>query len=158
MYSSEMDSYFSAPGLGREWAVQSAREGARCISLIGRDKVQLQATLEEVQRVAPEAVVSAFTADVTNEDGILQAIREAEAVAGTIDILIANAGTLEVCRFCLEGWSGVCMTGPCLSTSTWLQNHRSLQSLLSVGRKPPSERKDMLELPVDCLAETAAAT
>jgi NAD(P)-dependent dehydrogenase (short-subunit alcohol dehydrogenase family) len=85
-------------GLGREWAVQSAREGVRCISLIGRDKVQLQAALEEVQRVAPEAVVSAFTADVTNEDGISQAIKEAEAVAGTIDILIANAGTLEVSK------------------------------------------------------------
>lgn len=153
-----MDSFFSAPGLGREWAVQSAREGVRCISLIGRDKVQLQAALEEVQRVAPEAMVSAFTADVTNEDGISQAIKEAEAVAGTIDILIANAGTLEVSRFCLGGWSGVCMTGPCLSTSTWLQNHRSLQRLLPVGRRLPSKPKDILELPVDCLAKTAAAT
>lgn len=84
------------PGLGLEWAIQSAQDGARCVSLIGRDKARLQAASERVRSAAPEAIVSAYSADVSDEEGISQAIAEAEAVGGTIDVLIANAGTLEV--------------------------------------------------------------
>ena len=79
-------------GIGR--AVAEALTGAgAAVSILGRDRAALDAAL------ATKAAARSFSADVTIEAQCRAAIAAAEAEAGPIDIMIANAGGAESAPF-----------------------------------------------------------
>ncbi len=80
-------------GLGFAIAQEVARLGARIV-ICARDERELQIAREQLQRGGSE--VLAITCDVTNRDDVLQMVNEANAHFGRIDVLINNAGVIQV--------------------------------------------------------------
>jgi 3-dehydrosphinganine reductase len=84
-------------GIGKATAKLLAAEGVN-ISIIARDKLKLETAKSEIEAVSispkskPEQQVFAVTADVSNYGEIEGAIKEAIALLGPPDLLIASAG------------------------------------------------------------------
>jgi short-subunit dehydrogenase len=80
-------------GLGFAMAQEVARLGARVV-ICARDERELQIAREHLERAGTE--VLAITCDVTNNDDVIKMINQANARFGRIDILINNAGVIQV--------------------------------------------------------------
>ena len=80
-------------GLGLLVARQLAREGAR-LTLAARDEAELERAREEL--TAHGADVTAVVCDVADPDAADRLIRAAVARTGRIDVLINNAGIIQV--------------------------------------------------------------
>jgi 3-dehydrosphinganine reductase len=78
-------------GIGLALAHQAAAAGAR-VSLVARDAAKLAAAQASIQSKQPGAVVVIARADVAVEAEVLAALAAAEAVHGSVDVLIASAG------------------------------------------------------------------
>ncbi len=78
----------AARGIGLAIAERLLASGAR-VALWDVDTAELEV---QRSRLAKEAMVSAFTVDVTDESAVQQAVRSTEARLGPIDILVNNAG------------------------------------------------------------------
>ncbi len=78
----------AARGIGLAIAERLLASGAR-VALWDVDSAELEA---QRSRLSKEAMVSAFTVDVTDEAAVQQAVRSTEARLGPIDILVNNAG------------------------------------------------------------------
>ena len=83
-------------GLGLVIARQLAREGARLV-LLARDADELERARQEVDALG--ARVTALTCDVTDRAQIRDAIEAIVAEHSTIDVLINNAGIIQVGPF-----------------------------------------------------------
>ena len=83
-------------GLGLVLARELARKGAR-LALVARDAHELDRARAEL--VGRGASVLALTADVRDPESILRAVRETEATYGAVDVLVNNAGVIQVGPF-----------------------------------------------------------
>ena len=91
----------ASKGLGRACATSLAREGCN-VAIVARDREQLEKAAAEI-RAATGAKVAAVAADITTEEGRTAAL----AAAGTLDILVTNAGgppTGDFRQFTREDW------------------------------------------------------
>jgi len=80
-------------GLGLELARQAGRAGAR-VAICGRDADTLARARESLSQT--DASVLATTCDVTDRHQVAELIRSVQAGFGHIDVLINNAGMVEV--------------------------------------------------------------
>src|SRR5438128_7128824 len=80
-------------GLGLELARQAGRAGAR-VAICGRDADTLARARESLSQT--DAAVLAATCDVTDHNQVAELIRSVQAELGHIDVLINNAGMVEV--------------------------------------------------------------
>jgi NAD(P)-dependent dehydrogenase (short-subunit alcohol dehydrogenase family) len=81
-------------GLGLVLARQLIRDGVTKLAICARDAVELERAREELQRRG--ANVLALLCDVTDRDQINGAVRQIIAHYGTIDVLINNAGIIQI--------------------------------------------------------------
>jgi NAD(P)-dependent dehydrogenase (short-subunit alcohol dehydrogenase family) len=82
-------------GLGLVLARQLAAQGAR-ITLVARDENELRRAADDISARYPSADVLVAPADVSVREDVGRAIREAVARRGSIDVLINNAGIIQV--------------------------------------------------------------
>jgi NAD(P)-dependent dehydrogenase (short-subunit alcohol dehydrogenase family) len=81
-------------GLGLVLARQLIREGVTKLAICARDAEELERARTELQRRG--ANVLALLCDVTNRDEINNAVKQIIAHYGTIDVLINNAGIIQI--------------------------------------------------------------
>jgi len=82
-----------ARGLGLELARQLGRDGAR-ITLAARDEGELDRARDDLARRGVD--VQTITCDLANRDAARQLVRDVVARRGRIDVLINNAGIIQV--------------------------------------------------------------
>jgi NAD(P)-dependent dehydrogenase (short-subunit alcohol dehydrogenase family) len=83
-----------ARGLGLALARELAAEGAR-LAIVARDLLELEQAARDLQG----AQVIAIQRDLTQSGEVPQAVREAARALGGLDVLINNAGTIDVGPF-----------------------------------------------------------
>ena len=91
----------ASKGLGRACAMSLAREGCN-VAIVARERGQLEKTAGEI-RAATGAKVTVIATDITTDEGKAAAL----AAAGTLDILVTNAGgppTGDFRQFSREDW------------------------------------------------------
>ena len=82
-------------GLGRQLAIDFARQGAAKIALTARNAADLERVKAEVQAAAPTAQVSAIAADLRSQDDIERLVATALSESGgRLDVLVNNASAL----------------------------------------------------------------
>jgi NAD(P)-dependent dehydrogenase (short-subunit alcohol dehydrogenase family) len=82
-------------GLGFVLARQLAAEGAR-ITLVARDENELRRAADDIRARHPNASVLIVPADIGERADVEHAVSQAIASYGTIDVLINNAGIIQV--------------------------------------------------------------
>ena len=80
-------------GLGLVLARELARRGAR-VGICGRDRRELEAAAQDVAKFGSRAF--SFVCDVSNPAQVWEMVRSFERAAGLIDVLINNAGVIQV--------------------------------------------------------------
>ena len=86
-----------ASGIGRQLALQSARQGARVV-LWDLNQDAMAGVLEELRQVGPEEP-SGYACNVADRDQVSKTAEEVLRVVGPVDILINNAGYVSGKRF-----------------------------------------------------------
>lgn len=76
-------------GIGRATAIRFAQEGAR-VGLIDIDQARLDDTVTTITQAGGEGL--ALVADVTQEDQVAHAVRQAAEAFGGLDVIVSNAG------------------------------------------------------------------
>lgn len=98
----------SARGIGKEFALGFAREGANVI-VHGRNLDKAKAVAEEVKNFGMKSM--AIAGDVSQSQDVARMVEEAIGEFGRIDILVNNAGVnpfiLEAVKIKEEGWDQV---------------------------------------------------
>lgn len=85
----------ASKGLGRQIALDYAKEGAAGLSLVSRNKGPLKAVQDEILKVAPEIDLVTISADVGNEeDAERLAAVSLNEFRGRLDVLVNNASTI----------------------------------------------------------------
>ncbi len=85
----------ASEGLGRQLALDFAREGAACFALVARRTRQLHEVETEISKINPDARVIAIQADLSQLPEIERIIATTlTAFDGVLDVLINNASTL----------------------------------------------------------------
>ena len=82
-------------GLGLVLARQWAAEGAR-LTLVARDDGELAKAAEDIRARHPSAQVTTVVADVTRQEDAERAVAKAVARYDGIDVLVNNAGIIQV--------------------------------------------------------------
>ena len=77
----------ASKGLGKGCAAALAREGVN-VTITARTASELEATADEIRRLAPDVTVTAVAGDITTPDGR----RAALAGCPAPDILVTNVG------------------------------------------------------------------
>jgi short-subunit dehydrogenase len=80
-------------GLGLELARAFAQEGAR-LALLARDKAELQRARDELVQTGTEVMI--LPCDLRYREQAADAVRRVEAAWGNIDVLVNNAGVIQV--------------------------------------------------------------
>src|SRR3970040_1829650 len=91
----------ASKGLGRACAMSLAREGCN-VTVVARNREQLDNTAGEI-RASTGAKIAVVPTDITTDEGRAAAL----AAAGTLDILVTNAGgppTGDFRQFSREDW------------------------------------------------------
>jgi NAD(P)-dependent dehydrogenase (short-subunit alcohol dehydrogenase family) len=83
----------AASGMGREIAIEAARQGAKNVGITDVDVDGLGVTKELV--AANGADVSVLRADLRSSDEIRAMVSDFAAYAGGLDVLVNNAGVLD---------------------------------------------------------------
>jgi len=78
-------------GLGRAIAMEFARSGAN-VAIVARGLEALEKARADIEAESDTKVI-AISADVSEADGCVRAIKEAEAAFGSIDVLVNGAGS-----------------------------------------------------------------
>ena len=78
-------------GLGRAFALALSSAGA-IVTVTGRSSAQLTETVTQISAAGGRAL--AITADVTDQDAIIQLVTAVEHQFGPVDLLINNAGII----------------------------------------------------------------
>lgn len=82
-------------GLGRQLALDFAREGAAGIALVARHRDALEEVRGSIAEVAPGARVLAITADLRRQEEIERVVATTlEEFGGRLDVLVNNASTI----------------------------------------------------------------
>ncbi len=85
----------ASQGLGRQLAIDFARQGAAGIALVARDTVALHETQGKIRKVAPQARVLIITADLGQPESIERvAATTLSEFGGRMDVLVNNASSL----------------------------------------------------------------
>jgi NAD(P)-dependent dehydrogenase (short-subunit alcohol dehydrogenase family) len=85
----------ASQGLGRQLALDFAREGAEALVLTARHRPRLEAVRAEVLKTAPAAQVVIIDADVSRPEDVERTVATAlNAFEGRLDVLVNNASTL----------------------------------------------------------------
>lgn len=77
-------------GIGAACAKALAREGAHVVLV---DLLSSNETIEEIQRINPEAKTLAFEVDIRDREAVRNVVAETQKQFGSIEILVNNAGT-----------------------------------------------------------------
>jgi len=99
----------AAQGVGKEIAVLLAAEGASLV-LTDLNAVSLEDTVAEINGAQGPQTAMGVEANVTSEDSMRNAVREAVRAFGGLDVLISNAGILKaykVTQFPVEVWKSI---------------------------------------------------
>ncbi len=80
-------------GIGRAIALRLANEGAN-IAIVDLNEDKMMAVADEVSQIGRKATI--FRTDVTNRDEVYQAVDHTEQKLGGFDIMINNAGIVQV--------------------------------------------------------------
>jgi NAD(P)-dependent dehydrogenase (short-subunit alcohol dehydrogenase family) len=81
-------------GIGLATALRFAQEGAR-VAILARGEEQLEAAAERIERETGCEPVLALSADITNEQTIVDAYRAVIERFGRLDIMVSSAGSIE---------------------------------------------------------------
>ncbi|HEY0545838.1 MAG TPA: SDR family oxidoreductase [Pyrinomonadaceae bacterium] len=85
----------ASQGLGRQLAIDYAREGAQGISITARGADALQEVKERILEVAPDAKVVVIAADLSRQAEIERVVATTLAeFAGRLDVLVNNASSI----------------------------------------------------------------
>jgi len=85
----------ASSGIGRETAIEFAREGAKTV-LVSRSREKLERVAEEIKSLDPNVVV--VPTDVTSHEQVNNMVNEVVSHYGSIDVLFNNAGSSYVGR------------------------------------------------------------
>ena len=99
-------------GIGRATAVGLAAEGAR-VAIVCRSRARGEETVAEIEERTGSKAVELFLADLSSQAAIRQVARELLTRCPRIDVLVNNAGVVELRR--RESTDGI--------ESTWAVNH-----------------------------------
>jgi 3-oxoacyl-[acyl-carrier protein] reductase len=83
-------------GIGRATAIAFAKEGIN-LGLVGRTATNLENVAKELK--AYDVKVAVVTADVSDNDSVITAVKHIQSELGQIDILINNAGIGKFAKF-----------------------------------------------------------
>jgi 3-oxoacyl-[acyl-carrier protein] reductase len=117
----------ASQGIGHACALRLAQEGAS-IAVAARSQEKLNELVSEITSVGGNA--AAFTLDVSDEEQIKSAVKNAIAQFGKIDILVNNAGITRdqlVMRMKRADWDSVLQTN---LTSAYLCTQQVIGSML----------------------------
>lgn len=95
-------------GIGRATAVELARQGARTVVIVDRDRVGATRTAEAVRATGAQAAV--YQVDVTDDKAVNELAAQVNTDHGVVDILINNAGIGMAGRFLettAEHWDAI---------------------------------------------------
>lgn len=85
----------ASQGLGRQLAIDYAREGARGIALTARGASALAEVRERIREVAPEAQVVVVAADLSRQEEIERVVATTlSEFGGRLDVLVNNASSI----------------------------------------------------------------
>ena len=85
----------ASQGLGRQLALDYAREGAARIAIVARQLAALEAVRSQVLAVAPEARVVAISADLARQEEIERVVATVlTEFGGRLDVLVNNASLI----------------------------------------------------------------
>ncbi len=85
----------ASKGLGRQLALDFAREGAEALSLVARHADQLHKVREEIRIVSPKTKVVTLAADLADPKAVERiAASTLSEFQGRVDVLVNNASTL----------------------------------------------------------------
>jgi 3-oxoacyl-[acyl-carrier protein] reductase len=84
-------------GLGREIAIQLAKEGMRLVISFSRSKAEAEETVRIANASGGEAI--AIQADMRSSSEALRLVNEVQVACGRLDLLIHNAGTTRFIPF-----------------------------------------------------------
>ncbi|HEX8136851.1 MAG TPA: SDR family oxidoreductase [Pyrinomonadaceae bacterium] len=85
----------ASQGLGRQLAIEYAREGAAALALVARDREKLIETSERVREVAPGTRTLLLEADLQKQSDIERVVATAlSEFGGRLDVLVNNASAI----------------------------------------------------------------
>lgn len=85
----------ASQGLGRQLAIEYAREGAAALALVARNREKLAETSERVREVAPHVRTLLLEADLQRQPDIERVIATAlSEFGGRLDVLVNNASDI----------------------------------------------------------------
>ncbi|HEX8773958.1 MAG TPA: SDR family oxidoreductase [Pyrinomonadaceae bacterium] len=85
----------ASQGLGRQLAIEFAREGAQALSLVARSGDKLEEVRERVREVAPATSILVIEADLGRQDEIERVIATTlSEFGGRLDVLVNNASAI----------------------------------------------------------------
>ncbi len=85
----------ASQGLGRQLAIEYAREGAAGVALVARSVERLNEVRDRIQEVAPQTKVLLITADLTLQEDIERVVATTlSEFNGRLDVLVNNASSI----------------------------------------------------------------
>ena len=79
-------------GIGFATAQKSVEEGCRALVISDIHEGRLSASVEKLQRIAPNTPILGYVCNVTDQTQVDTLVKEAEAFTQGVDVLINNAG------------------------------------------------------------------
>ncbi|KAH6893011.1 hypothetical protein B0T10DRAFT_536869 [Thelonectria olida] len=90
-------------GIGAATALAFAQSGASSIALLGRTERTLLATKKAISEAYPETEVYTYVSDIVDHSSLENSLQSfTSTVGGKLDILVANAGSLDELKPVLE--------------------------------------------------------
>lgn len=85
----------ASQGLGRQLAIEYAREGAAGVALVARSVERLNEVRDRIQEVAPQTKLLVITADLTLQEDIERVVATTlSEFNGRLDVLVNNASSI----------------------------------------------------------------